>query len=277
MMLISAKNIIELMREMEPMYLLIYAVAHVELGKTAKDIKQVEHGLEFIKVSYTNLKKQNADKKFIEEAKRKYFLSRKILYLMKLQLEEERDQYYLKDLKSKFSQLGKLYVLMRVNKKDQHVTKKLFERAALNLQNQKASVIERRGKQKTLWINLKVPDHLTCPLTGEIMVDPVMMTSGQTYERENILQYLEYKKLELKQRIAENDDEFDRNRFFTCPVSQQVIDPKRLINNRRIKQACSDFRRDNPWAFEFDPREEYHQIKVWTNPEQSSETPGGYP
>ena len=58
MMLISAKSIIELMREMEPMYLLIYAVAHVELGKTAKDIKQVEHGLEFIKVSYTNLKKK---------------------------------------------------------------------------------------------------------------------------------------------------------------------------------------------------------------------------
>ena len=40
---------------------------------------------------------------------------------------------------------------------------------------------------------MKVPDHLTCPLTGEIMVDPVMVTSGQTYERENILQYIQYK------------------------------------------------------------------------------------
>ena len=87
---------------MEPMYLLFYSVAQVELGKTAKDIKQVEHGLEFIKVTYSKFKKnQNVDKKDIEEVKRKYFLARKILYLMNLQLEEERDQYYLKDLKGK--------------------------------------------------------------------------------------------------------------------------------------------------------------------------------
>ena len=56
-MCIAAKNIVEHQRPMEPAFLLFYAVAHVELGKSAKDIKQVEHGLEFIKVCYGNLTK----------------------------------------------------------------------------------------------------------------------------------------------------------------------------------------------------------------------------
>ena len=56
-MLIAAKSILEETRQMEPALLLFYAVAHVELGKTAKDIKQVEHGLEFIKVCYGHLTK----------------------------------------------------------------------------------------------------------------------------------------------------------------------------------------------------------------------------
>ena len=116
---------------------------------------------------------------------------------------------------------------------------------------------------------MKVPEHLTCPLTGEIMVEPCLVTSGQTYELENIKQYFKFKEQELNRRKEEGDDEFDPNKFFTCPVSQQVVS-NRLVPNKRIKKACSDFRRDNPWAFEFDPREEYHQIKVWTNPD----TPG---
>ena len=47
-MSIAAKSIIdiELTRgQIDPKYLLDYSVAQVELGKTAKDIKQVEHGL----------------------------------------------------------------------------------------------------------------------------------------------------------------------------------------------------------------------------------------
>ena len=101
------------------------------------------------------------------------------------------------------------------------------------------------------------------------MVEPYMVTSGQTYELENIKQYFKFKEQELKRRKEEGDDEFDPNTFFTCPISQQVVST-RLVPNKRIKKACSDFRRDNPWAFEFDPREEYQQIKVWTNPD----TPG---
>ena len=49
-----------------------------------------------------------------------------------------------------------------------------------------------------------------------------------------------------------------------------MIDPGRLIENKRIRQACSDFRSENPWAFEYDPREEFHQIKIWTNPEEEA-------
>ena len=37
---------------------------------------------------------------------------------------------------------------------------------------------------------IKVPDEYTCPITYELMLDPVVTTSGMTYERKNIIQWL---------------------------------------------------------------------------------------
>lgn len=37
---------------------------------------------------------------------------------------------------------------------------------------------------------IKVPDEYTCPITYELMLDPVVTTSGMTYERKNIVQWL---------------------------------------------------------------------------------------
>ena len=34
---------------------------------------------------------------------------------------------------------------------------------------------------------IKVPDEYTCPITYELMLDPVVTTSGMTYERKNII------------------------------------------------------------------------------------------
>ncbi len=38
-----------------------------------------------------------------------------------------------------------------------------------------------------------VPPYLVCFLTGQIFVDPVFLTSGNSYEREAVLKYFEEK------------------------------------------------------------------------------------
>ena len=37
----------------------------------------------------------------------------------------------------------------------------------------------------------KVPDHLICPIRGDVMEDPVMIQSGMTYNRTEIERYLQ--------------------------------------------------------------------------------------
>lgn len=44
--------------------------------------------------------------------------------------------------------------------------------------------MQKKGKSE--WLNLEVPDYLVCALGGEIMSDPVMLTSGKTFDRINI-------------------------------------------------------------------------------------------
>ena len=36
---------------------------------------------------------------------------------------------------------------------------------------------------------LVVPEYLLCSISGDFMVDPVTISSGRTYDRENILFY----------------------------------------------------------------------------------------
>ena len=63
-------------------------------------------------------------------------------------------------------------------------------------------------KGKT-WLNLEVPRHLVCQITGEIFSDPVMVSSGQTYERQAIITYIELKTEELLSKVEEQDENFD--------------------------------------------------------------------
>ena len=54
------------------------------------------------------------------------------------------------------------------------------------MQQEKKKLFTKRGKDEKAWLNLSVPEYLLCPLGGEIMEDPVLATSGQTFERSNI-------------------------------------------------------------------------------------------
>lgn len=75
-----------------------------------------------------------------------------------------------------------------------------------------------------------MPDYLLCRITDEIMEDPVILESGFTYEKEQILKHF---------RFNGNVD----------PLTGEQVNPNVLITNKNIKQASQDFLIKNPWAY----------------------------
>lgn len=76
-----------------------------------------------------------------------------------------------------------------------------------------------------------MPDYLICRITDELMDEPVILQSGFTYERAEIIRHFEH------------NGNFD-------PVTRQEVDPTVLIENKHIKHATADYLSRNPWAFE---------------------------
>ena len=68
------------------------------------------------------------------------------------------------------------------------------------------------------------PEYLCCPITLELMNDPVMCTDGYSYERKAIMQYLE------KNSIS--------------PMTKQPIDKKNIFPNRTLKDAIENYKID---------------------------------
>ena len=99
---------------------------------------------------------------------------------------------------------------------------------------------------------MKIPDFLIDPISSKIFVDPVMIESGQTYERKLIENYFQNMK---RQRDAEklelSKEEFDEHSYFKCPVTYKRVDPTILIPNVGIKQAVADFIEQNPQMNEY--------------------------
>mmetsp|Transcript_29609 Transcript_29609/g.39383 ORF Transcript_29609/g.39383 Transcript_29609/m.39383 type:complete len:95 (+) Transcript_29609:1008-1292(+) len=93
------------------------------------------------------------------------------------------------------------------------------------------------------------------------MDDPVLIGSGVTYERAIIEREFEIKRSRLETKREESD--FDESTYFRCPLTSQPVNPDVIIPNKRIKKATEDFIEKNPWAYDFDPRQDFHQIKVW--------------
>ena len=116
---------------------------------------------------------------------------------------------------------------------------------------------------------LFVPDHLICPIGGEIMQDPVTLESGRTYEKDNILTYFKFQRETAKRLIelADSEDEEAMAKteadYLLCPVNLSMVDPDVMIPNQQIAAAVGLFLDEHPWAFEFNPRDKLENIMVW--------------
>ncbi|KAJ6739495.1 RING-TYPE E3 UBIQUITIN TRANSFERASE [Salix koriyanagi] len=64
--------------------------------------------------------------------------------------------------------------------------------------------------------SLIIPHEFLCPITMEIMVDPVIVSSGQTYERESIQKWL-------------------NSKHRTCPKTGQILDHLSLATNFALR------------------------------------------
>ncbi|KAH1075580.1 hypothetical protein J1N35_027908 [Gossypium stocksii] len=69
---------------------------------------------------------------------------------------------------------------------------------------------------------LEIPRHFLCPITLDLMKDPVTLSSGITYDRESIEKWLD-----------------DGN--FTCPVSNQVLRSFDQIPNHSLRIMIQDW------------------------------------
>ena len=115
---------------------------------------------------------------------------------------------------------------------------------------------------------LQVPDHLLCPFSGDFMREPVTLDSGRTYERDNIVKYFEVQREVAKTAInnadsEEEEEQRDVRDYLICPVNLSRVDPELLVPNPSIKKATELFIEENPWAFEFDPRQKLTEIRLW--------------
>lgn len=70
--------------------------------------------------------------------------------------------------------------------------------------------------------SIAVPENFLCPISAEIMVDPVILSTGQTYDRHFIQEWLN-----------------SGNR--TCPKSHQVLTSPTLIPNLLIRNMISQW------------------------------------
>ncbi|XP_050219208.1 U-box domain-containing protein 21-like [Mercurialis annua] len=67
-----------------------------------------------------------------------------------------------------------------------------------------------------------IPNHFICPISLDLMKDPVTLSSGITYDRENIESWLE-----------------DGN--FMCPVSNQMLNSFDQIPNHTLREMIQDW------------------------------------
>ena len=108
--------------------------------------------------------------------------------------------------------------------------------------------------------DLEIPENLLCPINNTLMLQPAMISNGQTFEKDLIQEYFENLRQELEQKRQEMGDEFDTDSFFVCPVSGDAVEPNSLQDNEQVKQATQEFLQSNPWAVQYDPCRAFRKV-----------------
>ena len=242
----------------------IFGKANVELGKKEENsCQQIQVGIKYLEKALTLCRNDFEEVRSQFEAKlvREVRIAEKIASMKQLYTEQNQKESVLLDLKNKMKTLDKLRILFKVPK---------AERADLKLLQKQ--ITDKYNAEAVKDIKkLNVPDHLVCLISGEIMFDPVTIESGRTFEREFINMFFK-SQTELMERARveyDPDDEENQGRPFNkadylfCPVNRTPVDTTIQIPNIGMRAELNEFLKKNPWAFEFDPRKNFNQVKIW--------------
>lgn len=177
--------------------------ALIELGKLDDtSCTQIEKGLQRFEKARKLSTQQNKQQYVFKHIDEQILKGRKIQFYKQRELEDNEHAALLSELKQKIArgqpfqpQFDELHVIER------------FE-------NIVAQRMQSRYKD--------VPDHLKGAISDELMEDPVIIQSGNTYDLGTIKKHFE---------VA---GAFD-------PLTRQEVDPKVLIPNHKLKQATDQF------------------------------------
>mmetsp|Transcript_6733 Transcript_6733/g.6623 ORF Transcript_6733/g.6623 Transcript_6733/m.6623 type:complete len:119 (+) Transcript_6733:453-809(+) len=87
-----------------------------------------------------------------------------------------------------------------------------------------------------------IPDFMICPLSKNLMLDPVIVPPGNSYERDALMAH-----------VTSNGC-YD-------PISNQSFERNLIIPNTTLKRVIEEFLEKNPWAYEFSINENYRDIQ----------------
>lgn len=73
------------------------------------------------------------------------------------------------------------------------------------------------------------PSYFVCPITEEVMIDPVILADGNSYEREAIERWFSMGKR-------------------TSPKTNSMVDVTQVTSNTNLRQAIQEWLKDNPQA-----------------------------
>ncbi|CAD8172703.1 unnamed protein product [Paramecium octaurelia] len=88
---------------------------------------------------------------------------------------------------------------------------------------------------------LEIPEYLQCHISKKLLIDPYTTEVGYSYEKA-----LLFSKLHLNQD----------------PYTNKPINPQIVYPNINLKQAASEFLAQNPWAYDFNPDQNYKDIEI---------------
>lgn len=80
--------------------------------------------------------------------------------------------------------------------------------------------------------DVEPPSEFVCPITQEIMNEPVMSRNGATYERKAILEWLNAGKVD-------------------CPLTRQPLKPSSLVPNANLRVQINSWKREHGISYEY--------------------------
>ena len=86
-----------------------------------------------------------------------------------------------------------------------------------------------------------IPKYFNCGINRDLMENPFHLTSGNSYEKNELLKYIEYS---------------DEVNGFKDPITRVSFNKNNIFGNKVLKKVICRYLKKQPWAFEFEDRNE---------------------